>query len=387
MSPFPDEILANILSRLPVKCLLRSRCVSKPWLALISSSYFIKLHLNRSVQTKSNLGLLMWKGNSYRVNNDSLDNGVLQPIEVDNHPLRCYKNFGTFGDPVVSVVIAKDARGGDACFEVKVYSLKSNSWRKSENCLHCPDLISTGGSIAGGAMHWISNVISDSEKESLIVAFDFRTKKYRLIPQPEFRGLNSYLYLDNLRGCLSLSCQYQSMNVDLFLLKEYGENSEYWSKFVTMSPITPFGIVHVVKPIAYSKSGKKVLLEVYFQRFVWYNLEQESVEEIKVHDMDDYFEVFTCMESLVSVNVAADVTNANAMKNLHEKEENNMNNSFIEGAQKMSLIPDEILADILCRLPVKCLLRLRCVSKSWLSLISSSHFVKLHLSPISLSCI
>ncbi|XP_047339506.1 F-box protein CPR1-like [Impatiens glandulifera] len=170
-------------------------------------------------------------------------------------------------------------------------------------------------------MHWISNVISDSEKESLIVAFDFRTEKYRLIPQPEFRGLNSYLYLDNLRGCLSLSCQYQSMNVDLFLLKEYGKNSEYWSKFVTMSPITPLGIVHVVKPIAYSKS------------------EQESVEEIRVHDMDDNFEVFTCMESLVSVNVAADVTNANAMKNLHEKEENNMNNSFIEGAQVSAIIP------------------------------------------------
>ncbi|XP_047339502.1 F-box protein CPR1-like [Impatiens glandulifera] len=217
MSPFPDEILANILFRLPVKCLLRSRCVSKSWFALISSSYFVKLHLNRSVQTKSNLGLLLWKGNSYRVNNDSLDNGVLQPIEVDNHPLRCYKNYGTLwgscdglfcmsndignvilwnsstkkyinlpstpikiticgsekkafrntllervyrfgydninGDyKVVSVVIAKDARGGDACFEEMLGSLKSNSWRKSENCLHCPDLISTGDSIAGGAM-------------------------------------------------------------------------------------------------------------------------------------------------------------------------------------------------------------------------------------------
>ncbi|XP_047339481.1 F-box protein CPR1-like [Impatiens glandulifera] len=391
MSPFPDEIIANILSRLPVKCLLRSRCVSKPWLALISTSYFVKLHLNRSVQTKSNLDLLLWDGDTYRVDFDSLDNDVIQPIDVDNHPLRCYKNYETLwgscdgllcmsnpnGDvilwnpstrksiklPYTPTEIASEKKvfgntrrervyqlgydningdykvvrlvvlyGSDfQDFEVKVYSLKSNSWHKSENCLHCPDFNRTGNSIAGGAVHWISDVMLDSKKESSIVAFDIRTEKYRVIPPPEFCGIDSGLYLDNLEGCLSLSYQYQSTSVDVFLLKEYGGKSEYWSKFVTISPTIQFPSVYAVKPIAYSKSGKKVLLDLNFKILVWYNLEQDSFEEIWVDGMNKFLDVLTCVESLVSVDVAAAVTNSNAKKNLHKKEENNMNNFLSKG--------------------------------------------------------
>ncbi|XP_047339503.1 F-box protein CPR1-like [Impatiens glandulifera] len=405
MSPFPDEILANILSRLPVKCLLRSRCASKSWLALISTSYFVKLHLNRSVQTKSNLDLLLWDGDTYRVDFDSLDDTVFQPIDVDNHPLRCYKNYETLwgscdgllcmSNPIGDVILwnpstrksinlpytptefssekkvlentrrervyqlGYDNINGDykvvrlvvlygsqfKDFEVKVYSLKSNSWHKSENCLHCPDFNRTGNSIAGGAMHWISDVISDSKKESSIVAFDLGTEKYRVIPPPpEFFGLDSSLYLDNLEGCLSLSYQYQSMSVDVFLLKEYGGKSEYWSKFVTISPTIPFTSVYTVKPIAYSKCGKKVLLDLDFEILVWYHLEHDSLEEIWVDGMKKFLDVLTCVESLVSVDVAADVTNSNAKKKLHKKEDNNIfwvlqEQLLIKGVQFGAIIP------------------------------------------------
>ncbi|MFS7913393.1 putative F-box domain-containing protein [Helianthus anomalus] len=45
---FPGEIIGEILSRLPVKSILRFRSVSKPWLSLISTPSFTKLHFTRA---------------------------------------------------------------------------------------------------------------------------------------------------------------------------------------------------------------------------------------------------------------------------------------------------------------------------------------------------
>ncbi|XP_076886042.1 putative F-box protein At1g32420 [Bidens hawaiensis] len=48
---FPSDITVEILSRLPVKSILRFRSVSKPWLSYISDPSFTKLHLARSTCT------------------------------------------------------------------------------------------------------------------------------------------------------------------------------------------------------------------------------------------------------------------------------------------------------------------------------------------------
>lgn len=44
----PQEIIGEIFSRLPMKWLLKFKCVSKPWCRLIGSDRFIKIHLRKS---------------------------------------------------------------------------------------------------------------------------------------------------------------------------------------------------------------------------------------------------------------------------------------------------------------------------------------------------
>ena len=46
----------------------------------------------------------------------------------------------------------------------------------------------------------------------------------------------------------------------------------------------------------------------------------------------------------------------------------------------MSTVPQELTIDILLHLPIKSLCRFKCVSKSWLTLITHPLFVKMHLS-------
>ncbi|XP_042515312.1 F-box protein CPR1-like [Macadamia integrifolia] len=76
----PEDLIIDILSRLPVKSLLRFRCVSKPWCTLITDPSFIKMHLNRSLAINTNLTLIY--KNSIDFYSVDLDAWEL------NHPLK-----------------------------------------------------------------------------------------------------------------------------------------------------------------------------------------------------------------------------------------------------------------------------------------------------------
>lgn len=51
----PDDLIVNILSRLRVRSLLRSKCVCKSWLSLISDPQFVKSHSGLAEATPTHL--------------------------------------------------------------------------------------------------------------------------------------------------------------------------------------------------------------------------------------------------------------------------------------------------------------------------------------------
>ncbi|XP_074314816.1 F-box protein At5g10340-like [Silene latifolia] len=76
----PTEIITHeIFSKLPVKSLLRFKCVSKSYNALISSPEFVELHLRESRSSDANRVLIVaGKGrrNLYSIDVDSPDDSV-----------------------------------------------------------------------------------------------------------------------------------------------------------------------------------------------------------------------------------------------------------------------------------------------------------------------
>ncbi|GLT73196.1 hypothetical protein SLA2020_450700 [Shorea laevis] len=59
MSKLSSELIADILSRLPVKSLVRFQCVSKSWNAIINCPYFIREHLERSIQKNTERAIIV----------------------------------------------------------------------------------------------------------------------------------------------------------------------------------------------------------------------------------------------------------------------------------------------------------------------------------------
>ncbi|KNA09416.1 hypothetical protein SOVF_153800, partial [Spinacia oleracea] len=84
MAELQTEIIAEILSRVPVKTLLRFLCVCKTWYSLIKTPKFIKLHLNQTLKFTTNRHLL--------ITHTSISTAVIRRqfhfFEIPDHPLK-----------------------------------------------------------------------------------------------------------------------------------------------------------------------------------------------------------------------------------------------------------------------------------------------------------
>ncbi|XP_022887018.1 F-box/kelch-repeat protein At3g23880-like [Olea europaea var. sylvestris] len=253
MSELTEDLLLDVLSRLPVISLLRFRCVSKSWKTTIDSSYFIKLHLNKSIKDVNSHKILAIGRDPSAVNDVifcivKFDSGfefegvqrIQSPIEKFKETVRfigscrfliCLKytyrkiilwnpsvrehkilpytdveieasrgrkytqyrySFGFGYDDLMDdhkvVRLVYDYRNCD--YEIKVYSLKLNIWKKIEKF---PILISwvSRPSFINGSMNWLVSQTKPTTTTfstlSLLVLC-LRTEVWQLVPLPELFG-------------------------------------------------------------------------------------------------------------------------------------------------------------------------------------------------------
>nr|POE82547.1 f-box protein cpr30 [Quercus suber] len=357
----PVELITNILSHLPVKPLVRFLCVSNQWYAVITNSDFIIMHLNRSIETNRERTLILkeddippplryfsvkfpkdnrlgkaveiyqplyyWDLKDQRHKWDILDycHGLVclykddDEILIWNPLIRKYRKLpnepieessGFSGNMYSSLAFGHDHHNNDykvlrvmtdyVKFEVKVYSLRSQSWKKIEERWSNKSLDSWNAKSLNGAVHWLVVDRGVLDQESLL-AFDLATEKFLLYTMPF--PLNIYYsdrHLEVLGGCICVIEIYMFTN-DVWLMKEYGVESSWTRIYRIEQGVVPW-IFEYLKPLMFSKNGKKVLLEEdqdAHTNLMWYDIEKKRCKMVKNRSFPDSFIVATCIGSLL----------------------------------------------------------------------------------------
>ncbi|XP_060193500.1 F-box/kelch-repeat protein At3g23880-like isoform X1 [Lycium barbarum] len=242
---FQEEILADILNRLPVRSLLRFKCVSKLWETLISEPYFKMTHLNHAKNEQNSQKLLIrcLENDLYSMYCVPLSSSV-QPVEnvrkldfsVISRPYNCAIRGCCDGLVVIHVNDNIDGRrtihllwnpstgesillpnpelpkreesrlglgydstsGGYKILKIhtnidrpgEILALKSSSWRNIDKhprgiCNEIEAMQSLP--IVNEAFHWIGIFGSHSvvSRNYLVVSFSISSEVYGEIPLPE----------------------------------------------------------------------------------------------------------------------------------------------------------------------------------------------------------
>nr|GEU34274.1 hypothetical protein [Tanacetum cinerariifolium] len=338
-------LLLEILSRLPVKTLLRCRSVSKVWRELIDSPDLVKVHLNQSKGTYKVLTFLRCCNSIISSHSLSLNsrptfvkveppfnltgflprdlgscNGLLclswgkfnQELSLWNPSTKKHKLIPTMpihypphtqnnrivdtlgydnandDYKVVRLLQFSGASERDSYdYKVIVYSLKLNVWQNVEQdfpyYLHrdCCYAPVSHSVCVGGAIHWSVIRKDDLDLNHVIVVFDLASQRFRLVPQPDHTPKHTSIDVGTLGGCL---CVIGSSVPER-------ESVDIWvmkkygvkESWEKLLGLSEIGMLPCVRPLVSLKNGKEVLLEVDHEWFLLYDLEKNKVNETAFH--------------------------------------------------------------------------------------------------------
>lgn len=317
---FPDEIMVQILARLPVNSLFRTKCVCKLWYKLTSERYFTRLYNEVSVRNPMVLvevneslsesrSSLILVDNIRGVSEFLLDfikdrvrvrascNGLLCCSSIPdkgvyyvcNPMTRQYKllprsrerpisRFYPDGEATLvglacnfltgkyNVVLAGHHRSfghrPERTFICLIFDSESNKWRKSVSLQddHFTHMNTNQVVFINGALHWLTASCSCV----LVLNLDSDIWRKISLPDEVNSGSGNRIYLLELDGLLSV-IQISEVWMNIFMMENY--EKEEWHMVDRVSLRCIRGMVPGIFPI--SQTGEYVFLATHKQVLVY----------------------------------------------------------------------------------------------------------------------
>ncbi|CAH1452990.1 unnamed protein product [Lactuca virosa] len=361
------EIIIEILLRLPVESLLRSRSVCKLWRSIISDPHFIKSHLSFSISnnhyafhrlifstvpkisikscplydvlydgsvnalelnyplkhslksvwiagscngllliTNEDYTLFIWNPSTRR-SNMLPNNGVKSRLGWhEKYGLGCYESTDDYKVVGISSIFRDDSDGARYDTIVKIYSLKTGNWKKTDD-FHNGFPLDGSVTFLNGAFHWAASRKFGSSYSWTIVSLDLAKETYGEILQPVYDEGDKDLTLGAVGEWLCVLCDYYKVCADVWVMKVYGVKDS-WIKLVSIPYLTDPGWDQFSVPLCIS-NDRKVLLQ-FGLKLVVYDSRNCSFSEIQ--KFNECLDAFTFVESLVSpIFVRAGAVNNN----------------------------------------------------------------------------
>lgn len=282
----PNDVIIYILTWLPVKPLMKFKCVCKSWRVLISSQQFVKAHL-KNLKSDPNLtyGIFI-KERRGNLKQCSVNSVLYEPVSETSDlsfPFQSERNFWPEGECNGLILMNSDQRlclwnpSTRTCkklpgFCVKiemtahpayglgyhksrddykvvgifdnnrdmsevivlVYSLRNDRWKRIRN-LNGRWLVGVMGAFANGKLYWIAHREYESVTGWDILSLDLEKEEedYEILRMPSYVKIGDNEYLQMCEGSVYLISTHRT-GADVWIMDGCSVGIVKWTKVITI---------------------------------------------------------------------------------------------------------------------------------------------------------